>query len=186
MLNRRRSATLVALLAIVTQLPCVLLAQPPGKLPEAAAMFERLVKRIPADVDPDEIYKHVGQPEAYALHAGNWADQQTAIVGFVVSGQLYLIHCVRTDKPVVTAFRCSAYLPQYKAVVVERVKPPPKTIGIGFGAPGTTQTPEIGLDAQVDDLFCVVDNRAKNPKLAFTHTKIFSTSQSVPQNGITK
>lgn len=186
MLHQSRTSTLFTLIAIFTQPPCVLLAQPPSKLPEAAAMFERLVQRIPADVDPDEIYKHVGQPEAYALHAGNWGDQQTAMVGFVVSGQLYVMHCLRTDKPVVTVFRCSAYLPKYKAVVEERVKPPPKVIGVGFAASGTTKTPRPGLDAQVEDLYCVIDKRAKNPKLSFTHTKLFSTSSAVARNGMAK
>src|SRR5438132_123675 len=74
-------------------------AKPPAPLPEAAVMFERLVRRIPADVDPLRIHEYVGQEFHYVMHAGNAANEETALVPFLVGGRLYCIHCVRTRTP---------------------------------------------------------------------------------------
>jgi hypothetical protein len=80
-------------------------ARPPAALPEAAAMFERLVRRIPADVDPLKAHEYVGQEFHYVLHAGNTANEETALVPFLVGGRLYCLHCLRTRTPALTVYR---------------------------------------------------------------------------------
>jgi hypothetical protein len=86
----------------------------PAALPEAAAMFERLVRRIPADVDPLKVHEYVGQEFNYVLHTGNAANEETALVPFIVGGRLYCIHCVRTRTPSLSVYRIDNLQPKYE------------------------------------------------------------------------
>jgi len=92
-------------------------------------MFERLVRRIPADVDPLKVHEYVGQEFNYVLHSGNAANEATALVPFIVGGRLYCSHCVRTRTPSLSVYRVDKLQPKYEPQteyakdVVSRARP---------------------------------------------------------------
>ncbi|WP_345686092.1 hypothetical protein [Novipirellula caenicola] len=183
------SSVLLVLFAVLQ--PVVpLWAQSPAEIPQAAAMFERLIEQLPADVEPIDIHKYVGKPFVYTLHASNSREQETALVGFVVSGRLYVVHCLRTEKPVVTVYHCSTLIADYVPVTKdgdESSRIPVRSTGIdSFETELSDKRTEIAGLAQAADVFAVIDGRAKNRKLPFEFSTMYSTSPDAPRDGTTK
>jgi hypothetical protein len=114
-----RYASAILLLSLFTAIDTsagtsTIVLKAPAALPEAAAMFERLVRRIPADVDPLKVHEYVGQNFDYVLHAGNAANEETALVPFLVGGRLYCIHCLRTRTPSLSVYRIDNLQAKYE------------------------------------------------------------------------
>jgi hypothetical protein len=120
----------------------------PAALPEAAAMFERLVRRIPADVDPLQVHEYVGQEFNYVLHAGNAANEETALVPFIVGGRLYCIHCLRTRTPSLSVYRIDNPQANYE---------PQTEYGKNLVVTARGRWPAVALAA---DLHAVLDKKA--------------------------
>ena len=135
--------------------------------PEAAAMFERLVLRIPAGTDPTELCTHVGKTFRYCIHSGNTKQQETAMVPFVVGGRLYCIHCLRTDTPIITVFHVLQFDPKYSAHTVAGAK---------MVKQWDKSSDEFGF-AQAADLLAVIDKHEPDEKIPFEFTIIHTTQQ---------
>ena len=65
---------------------------------EAAEMFERLIKRIPIDVDAHDVHEYVGKDFTYMHGNGNSMNQGVYMVPFIVSDRLYCVH-ITDSKP---------------------------------------------------------------------------------------
>lgn len=65
---------------------------------EAAEMFERLIKRIPIDVDAHDVHEYVGKDFTYMYGDGNSKNQGVSMVPFIVSDRLYCVH-ITDSKP---------------------------------------------------------------------------------------
>lgn len=137
------------------------------ELPEAAAMFERLVLRIPAGTDPLEICTHVGKEFRYCIHSGNTKQEETAMDPFVVGGRLYCIHCLRTETPVITVFHVLQFDPKYSAHTVAGAK---------MVKQWNKSSDEFGF-AQAADLLAVIDQHEADEEIPFEFTIIHTTQQ---------
>ena len=61
-------------------------------------MFERLIKRIPIDVDAHDVHEYVGKDFTYMHGNGNSMNQGVYMVPFIVSDRLYCVH-ITDSKP---------------------------------------------------------------------------------------
>ena len=146
-------------------------AEPP-QAPEAAAMFERLLRRIPANTDPVELHHLVGQEFTAVIHAGNSQGQEVAIVPFVVAGRLYLIHCLRSDQSAITVYRSLSFNPDYEAQTAkgsELTKLRQRNLKIGFD--------------QAADLITVLNANESTANLSFKPEVIFPIAKVTPKAG---
>jgi RNA polymerase sigma factor (sigma-70 family) len=135
-------------------------------LPEAAEMFERLVRRIPPDVDPLTIHLFVGKEFDCVLHAGNAGQEETALVPFIVSNRLYCVHCLRTKNPQITVYRVEKVDPTYQAQTTYA-----QTLSKG-------RKPISPMRLLAADLQVVIDRMPDASKVSVPHKIIFTTKDS--------
>jgi hypothetical protein len=93
-------ALIFALCLVVTPL-C---AEEPDK-PEAVAMFERLIRRIPPATDAHDVHKYIGKEFTFVFNGSNADGVGVQWTPFWISGRLYCIHCVQSKTPTITVYQ---------------------------------------------------------------------------------
>lgn len=161
----------IAFALTLTLTAATLAADEQGK-PESVQMFERLIQRIPADIDAHDVHKYIGKEFTYVFNAGNNDRVGVQWAPFWISERLYCIHCVQSEKPTVTIYQIEdpdlasgpfteiaqkAYA-QYKSLRKQR------------GA------------ARVLDLYAVIDRGAELAPSQLKYTQIYSSQPAAPPN----
>jgi hypothetical protein len=137
--------------------------------PEAAEMFERLVTRIPVNVDAHEVHEYVGKEFTYMYGDGNSMNQGVYMVPFIVSNRLYCVHITDSKPRVIDVYRILNTDPDRlpvsrigQRVLEQRKERPPKP-----------------AFSQVVDLHAAIDHNEVISEADLKYTLVYSSASKV-------